>query len=82
MRRRGGAGEIVDLVDLELERIDHVVAHKLEIRVPQEVGDVELAAGKEVVDRHDIVAVLEEAFAEMGTEKAGAAGDENAHGDK
>jgi hypothetical protein len=44
------------------------------------VCDVELPPREEVVDRHDFVAVFEEAFAEMGTEEAGTAGDENAHG--
>ena len=33
--RRGGAGEIVDLVDLDIERECHVVAHQLEARVVQ-----------------------------------------------
>lgn len=82
MRRRRGAREIVDLVDLILEGIDHVVAYKLEVRVPHEVGDVELSAREEIVDRHDFVAVLEQAVAEMRTEKSGAAGDENTHGNK
>jgi hypothetical protein len=33
--RRGRTGEIVDLVDLDIERERHVVAHQLEARIVQ-----------------------------------------------
>ena len=80
VRRRGGAGQVVDLVDLELERVDHVVAHQLEVGAAVEVGNVALAAGKKVIEANDVVAVFEQAVAEVGTQKAGAAGDKNTHG--
>ena len=38
--RRGRAGEVVDLVDLDIEREGHVVAHQLEARMCQQVRDV------------------------------------------
>ena len=41
--RRGRAGEVVDLVDLDVEREGHVVAHQLEARVAEQVRDVALA---------------------------------------
>jgi hypothetical protein len=53
--RRGRAGEVVDLVDLHVEREGHVVAHQLEVRVVEQVGDVVLGAGEEVVDAEHIV---------------------------
>jgi hypothetical protein len=40
--------------------------------------DVFLAAGEIVVEADDIMALGDEALAEMGTEEAGAAGDKNA----
>ena len=58
------------------------MAHELEVRVPHEMSDIELSAREEIVERDDFVPILEQAFAEMGTEKAGAAGDENTHGNK
>ena len=60
----------------------HVVAHDLEIGAAQKVSDVVLGAGEEVVHAQDVVAVLEESFAEVGAEEAGAAGDKNSHGGK
>jgi hypothetical protein len=80
VRRGGGAGEVVDLVDLELEGVADVVADEFEAFVVEEVLDVALSAGEEVVEADDFVAFVEEAFAEVGTEEAGSAGDEDAHG--
>ena len=82
MRRRGGTGEIVDLVDLKLKRIDHVVTHEFETRMLEQMRDVLLSAGKEIIDDRHLMAFGDEPIAKMGTKKAGAAGDENTHGKK
>ena len=57
--RRGRAGEVEDLVDLDVEREGHVVAHQLEARVAEQVRDVALGAGEEVVDAQHVVALLD-----------------------
>jgi len=54
------------------------VPQQLEIGVVEQVGDVVFGAGEEVVDTDDVVAVGEEALAEVAAEEAGAAGDEDA----
>ena len=54
--RRGGAGQIVDLVDLEEDRHRHVVADQLEVRPAEQVGDVRLLAGEEIVQADHVVA--------------------------
>jgi hypothetical protein len=76
--RRGRAGQVIDLVDFDIEREGDVVAHQLEIRVVEEMGDVVLGAGEEVVETDDVVAFGEQTLAEMAAEEAGAAGDEDA----
>ena len=73
----GGAGEVVDLVDLEPERVDDVVPEELEIAAAEQVGDVRLLAREEVVDADHVVPHLHETVAEMAAEKAGTAGDED-----
>ena len=75
--RRGRAGEIVDLVDLDIERKRHVVAHQLEARMADQMLDVALAAGEEIVDANDVVAVGNQAIAQVRAEKAGTAGDQH-----
>jgi hypothetical protein len=40
-----------------------------------QVRDVVLGAGKKVIDAKNIVSVVQELLAEVGAEKAGAAGD-------
>ena len=53
--------------------------HEFEPRMRQQVLDVLLAAGEEVVDANHIVPVLDETIAKVGAEKPGAAGDKDAH---
>ena len=75
--RAGERCEVVDEVDglLGRDRLDHVVVHEGERVVPQ-VLDVLERGDDEVVDADHAVAALEQRFAEVGAEKAGAAGDE------
>ena len=48
--RRGRAGQVVDLVDLDIEREGDVVAHQLEAGFGQEMRDIGAPAGEEIVD--------------------------------
>jgi hypothetical protein len=72
---RSGAGEVVDLINLQLKRVNNIVAHELEIRVVEQVLDIRLTPSKEVVHTDDFVPLKEEPFREMGAEKSGSAGD-------
>jgi hypothetical protein len=74
--RRGRAGEVVDLVDLDIERERHVVAHQLEARVIQAAHDVLLAAGEVVVDAQYVIASRQKALAEVRAQEACATGDQ------
>jgi hypothetical protein len=75
--RRSRAGEVVDFVDLDIERKRHIVAQQLETRVAEQMADVLLAAREEVVDADDIVPVGQEAITQVRAEKTGAAGDQH-----
>jgi hypothetical protein len=77
--RRCGASEVIDAVDLELERVDHVVADQLKAGIADQVLDVGFATGEEVVEAYDFVALFDEAITEVGTEESGSAGDKNTH---
>ena len=57
--RRGRAGQIVDLVDLDKERKGHVVAHELEARIAEEMLDVLLGAGEKIVEAENFVPIAE-----------------------
>ena len=54
-------------------------ADELELRVPEQVGDVLGRAGDEVIDRDDLVPLGEEPFAQVRADEPGPAGDERAH---
>ncbi len=74
VHRRRRAGEIEDLVDLDIEREGDVVAHRLEMRMADEMRDVVLATGEIVVHAQHVVAVAQQPLAQMRSEEAGAAG--------
>ncbi len=50
---------------------------QFEPRMPDQMNDVRLAAGEEVVDAEDVVTFRYQSVAQMRTEEAGAAGDKN-----
>ena len=74
----GRAGQVVNLVHLENDRLRHVVPHEIEIRPAQQVGDVRLLAGEEIVQADHVVTLLDQPLAQVRTEKPGTAGDQNA----
>jgi hypothetical protein len=68
---------VIDLVDLRIEPIDDVVPDELEAASAQ-VLDVLGATRIEIVNREYVMALIDEARAQMRSEKARAAGNENA----
>jgi hypothetical protein len=70
--RRGRAGKIVNFIDFQIERKGHVVAHEFETRMPDQALNVLLGAGEEVVGANDIVAIGDQAIAQMRAEEASA----------
>ncbi len=77
MDRRGGTGEIVNFIHLDVEGKGDVVAEELKIGILQEVDDIFLDSCIKVVHTKDIIALFYETFAEMGAEKTGTSGDQD-----
>ena len=80
--RAGRAGEVQDVVDgpVDLQRLRDVVPDEAGIAVATRAAEVRLLAGDEVIDGDDLVALGEEALAQMRADEAGAAGDQRSHG--
>ena len=79
VRRGCRAGEIIDAVDLELERVDHVVTNEFKTVVPLEMLDVGLSTGEEVVETDHFISLFNKTIAEMRTKKSGSAGNQDTH---
>jgi hypothetical protein len=60
---RGRAGEVVDLIDLQQDRLDHVVANQLEGVVVEQVLDVRAPPREEVVEAEHLVAARQQPLA-------------------
>ena len=56
-----------------------ITREELETLVREQMRDVLPAAGEEIVEADDFVAVLKKPVAKVGAEEAGAAGDEDSH---
>jgi hypothetical protein len=75
--RRSGTGEIVDLVDLDIERKRHIVAQEFEARIGVEMVDIALRAGEEIVEAQHFVAFGKQPVRQVRAEEAGATGDKD-----
>ena len=62
-----------DAVDLEQDRLDDVVADELEGRMPMQMLDVGAFAAEKIVQADYFVPVVQQPFAQMGSEKSRAA---------
>jgi len=78
----GRGGEVIDAVDgaVDFDRVGDILLEEGEAGVVFEMGDVGEAAGEEVVEADDVVAVGEEEVGEVRADEAGGAGDGDAHG--
>ena len=74
MNGRGRTGEIVDFIDLDIERKAHIMAHELEARMIVEMIDIALCAGEQIVGTQDLLAIGEQTINQMRAQKTGAAG--------
>ena len=73
---RGRTSQIVNLVDLDVERKGHVVAEQLETLVIEQVLDIAPRTGEEIIGAKHIGAFRQQALAKMRAEEAGSAGHE------
>jgi hypothetical protein len=77
MNRARGTGEVVYTIDLDVQRECDVVPHQLEIRGAQQMRDVSLGAGKEIIDAQDVRASCDQPVAQVAAQKSGAPGHQN-----
>jgi hypothetical protein len=63
MNRRGGASEVVDLVDFDIERMRNVVAQCLRARIREQMLYILSPSCIVIVDAQDFVAVSKQPFA-------------------
>lgn len=70
VRRAGRAGQVVNLVDLEHDRLDNIGHDEVEIRMPVPASDIFFAASEEIVHYGDLVTHGHELVDKIGANKA------------
>jgi hypothetical protein len=76
LHRGGRTGQIVDLVHLDIEGEGHVVAHIVEIGPAEQLGEVALRSGEEIVDAQHVMPLRHQPVAQMRSQETGPAGDQ------
>jgi hypothetical protein len=74
MNRRCGASKVVDLIDLEQDRLSHIMPHELKFMIIEQMSNVLLPPGKKIVQANDFIAFGQQSFAQVRSDKSGAAG--------
>jgi hypothetical protein len=72
--RGGGACEIIDLIYLEQDGVNHVMPKDLETGIRQKMGDIASGAGKVVVQADHLRSGIQQAVAEVAPQKTGSSG--------
>ena len=78
MHRRSRAGQIVDLVDLHVEREGHVMAHEFEAGMVVQVIDVALVASEKVIETQHLVTLRQQTIDQVRADEPRTPRHENA----
>src|SRR5579884_140561 len=81
MNRRGETSEVVDRLNLEVDRVNDIMPNRFEPGMLKERFYVPPRACEVVVERENLMPFHKKGLAEMRTEKPGAACDQNPHAD-
>ena len=57
--RGGGASEVIDFVDLDIERKCHIVANKLKMWMPMKMIQITFRACEQIIDAQYLVSLLQ-----------------------
>jgi hypothetical protein len=65
VNRRGGTGEVVNLINFEKNGKGDVVSHELEVTLFKEMRDIPLPAREIIIEADDIMPFVHEPFTEV-----------------
>ena len=77
MNRRGRACEIIDFVDLNVERECDVVPRQFEMLVIEQLLNILASAGEKVIGAENVPAIRKKPFAKMRAKESCAPGHQN-----
>jgi hypothetical protein len=77
--RGGWTREVVDLIDLEQDRLDYIMPNDLEVAAIHQVADVLPAPGEEVVEAQHLMPVGEQSLAKVRADETCSAGYQDPH---
>src|SRR5262245_12702178 len=70
VNRRRRAGEIINLVDFDIEGKADIVSNKLESGIQHETGHIRPCRREEVIHAEDLVPAAQQSLTQMGTDES------------
>ena len=65
MNRARWAGQVIDAINLDVKRQPNIVTNQLELLIADQVTEIILAAGMEVIGAQDVAAFGDQALAQV-----------------
>ena len=77
MHGAGGAGHVEDIVHVQPDRVDDVMANQFEMLVADQVFNIGNAPGLKIIETEYVVPLAQHGLAEMRSNESGTAGNES-----
>lgn len=75
MNRGSGASKVIDLINLQQNRLNDVVSNELKPRVPKMMNQIIFPPREEIVNHDDLIASINQLINQMATNEPGPTGD-------
>ena len=75
VNRRSRTGQVINLIDLEQDGFDDIMAQQLELMIAEQVQNVFAPPGEEIVETDDFLSFGDQAIAQVRTNESGTASD-------
>ena len=77
MYRRCRTSEVVNLVYLGMERLGNIVPDQFEPWIAHQMNNIPLGTCKEIIQAENLIALVNQTAAKMGSDKSGPSGNED-----
>ena len=67
VNRRGGTGQVVNFVDLQVKRKRNIVTNQFKIGIIQQMDNIAFGPSVEIIHTYDIAPFLQQAFTKKGS---------------
>jgi hypothetical protein len=75
--RRGGAGQIINLIRFHIERMNNVVSNQFKSGMTDQMANIVFATCEKIIDADDFISTFDQSVAQVTSKKSGTACHQN-----